>query len=150
VLFRSISRKLKMNNVKNFELVGFKNKNQLIRLIQESEYVIVPSQWYEIQPYSILETYANGKAVVASKIGGIPEIVRDGKTGLLFNVKDIDDFKYKILFLWNNSRLAKKMGIEGKKYALKNHSTDNYYQKLMNIYKTALDTRKYHENTTHK
>jgi len=125
-------------NIKNLKFVGFKNDYHLQKLIQGCEFVIVPSEWYENQPYSVLEAYACGKAVVASKIGGIPEIVKDGITGLLFNPKDANDFQNKILFLWSNRRIAKKMGSEARKYALTNFNSDDYYQKLIEIYNKVL------------
>jgi glycosyltransferase involved in cell wall biosynthesis len=46
--------------------------------------VVLPSEWYENAPMSVLEAYASGKPVIGARIGGIPEMVKPGETGLLF------------------------------------------------------------------
>lgn len=76
--------------------------------------------------------------VIASNIGGIPEIVEDGKTGLLFTPGGIKDCKEKILKLWNNSKLAEKLGKEGLKTVKKNFSLEVHYKKLMTVYNKIL------------
>ncbi|MDD3333914.1 MAG: glycosyltransferase [Eubacteriales bacterium] len=65
-------------------LVGFQNKESMGALLSSARAVIVPSEWYENCPYTIMEAMSMGKPVLGSRIGGIPELVEDGKTGLLF------------------------------------------------------------------
>lgn len=63
-------------------------------LIEKSKMIVVPSEWYENCPYTIMEAMAKGKPVIASNIGGLPELVDDKKTGSLFepgNVKQLSD-----------------------------------------------------------
>ena len=67
------------------EFVGFKSGADLELLIRNSEFVIVPSQWYENNPMSIVESFSMGKPVIGSRIGGIPELVTP-ETGFLFEV----------------------------------------------------------------
>ena len=57
---------------------------RLATLCRNAAFVVVPSEWYENAPMSILESFAYGKSVVASQIGGIPELVTEGETGHLF------------------------------------------------------------------
>lgn len=131
---KSVMNIVRNQKIKNLIFVGFKNKTQLNNLIKSCEFVIVPSIWYENQPYSILESYAFGKPVVASRIGGNPEIVVNSKTGLLFNIRSSHDFKTKVLLMWNNNPLTQKMGKNAYNFACKNFSAEIHYENLMRIY----------------
>ena len=53
--------------------------------------VVLPSEWYENGPYSVMEALAAGKPVLGSRIGGIPEMVQEGRTGFLFRPGDAED-----------------------------------------------------------
>ena len=72
----------------NISFVGHLDKKSLFKMIASCAYVIVPSEWYENNPMSIIEAYAASKPVIAARIGGIPEIVDNGKTGFLFESGD--------------------------------------------------------------
>ncbi len=64
------------------EILGFQDKKSVFRLTMESSFVVCPSEWYENYPYSVIESLLFSKPVVGANIGGIPELVLDGKTGL--------------------------------------------------------------------
>jgi len=128
--------KYKINNI---SLLGFLNNNQINKKISESLFTIIPSIWYEVNPYSILESYAYSKAVIASSIGGIPEIVKNGETGFTFKPNDIEDCENKVLNMWNNPKISKKMGENAKKYVKKDYNSKIYYQQLLKIYKKAIN-----------
>lgn len=68
----------------NIEFVGFQSGQRLQNLIKRAQAVVVPSEWYENCPMSVLEAKALGRPVIAARIGGIPELVRDGTDGYLF------------------------------------------------------------------
>ena len=55
-----------------------------------ARFVVVPSEWYENYPYAILEAFALARPVVGARIGGIPELVRDGETGMTARPGDPD------------------------------------------------------------
>lgn len=135
---KQIVNLVKKNKSKNITLLGYQNAPALQKTILKSFFVIVPSLWYENMPYSILESYALGKPVVAADIGGIPEIVKDRKTGLLFKPGDLEDCKEKILWLWNNPKLIELMAKNAKKYAEAKFNPERHYEQLMKIYKRAL------------
>lgn len=69
-------------------LVGFKSGEELQELVRGASFVVVPSIWRENMPYSIIESFAQGTPVIGSRIGGIPELVRDGETGFLCEAGD--------------------------------------------------------------
>lgn len=117
-------------NIKNIQFLGFRNKNEIFKLINNSSFSVCPSEWYENLPYSIAETFLFSKAVIGSNIGGIPELVKDGKTGLLFNAGDVSDLREKILTLWNNEKLTIELGKNAREYAYELYNYDTHWNKL--------------------
>jgi glycosyltransferase involved in cell wall biosynthesis len=63
---------------------GFQSGDDLWNLIRGSRALVIPSEWYENAPISVLEAYAAGKPVIGAEIGGIPELIETGETGWLF------------------------------------------------------------------
>lgn len=74
----------KIKGYPNIDYVGFQKGQQLHQLISRARAVVVPSQWYENCPMSVLEAKALGRPIIGAAIGGIPELVRDGVDGFLF------------------------------------------------------------------
>lgn len=73
-----------VNAAPNLTNIGFKTGAELEQLIREAKCTVYPSIWYENCPFSVMESIMYGTPVVASDIGGIPELIEDGKTGRLF------------------------------------------------------------------
>ena len=68
----------------NVDFCGYQTGADLHRLVREARAVVLPSEWYENGPMSVLESYALGTPVLGADIGGIPEMIRDGETGVIF------------------------------------------------------------------
>ncbi len=80
------------NNITNVFFLGRKPKQEALSYVKGAEFMVVPSEWYENLPYSLVEALLLAKPVLGARIGGIPELVIDGKTGYLFepgNKKEI-------------------------------------------------------------
>ncbi|MBQ8647854.1 MAG: glycosyltransferase family 4 protein [Oscillospiraceae bacterium] len=73
------------------EFLGFLTGNALTEQLERCKAVVLPSECYENAPYSVMEAMASGKPVLGSRIGGVPELVQDGKTGFLFRPGDAED-----------------------------------------------------------
>ena len=99
--------------------------------------VILPASWIENSPLVILEAMASGRPVVAGRIGGIPEIVIDGETGLLCSPGDPDDLSSKLLRLLRDRELAGKMGMSGRERVEKHFSLDEHIKGYFEILKKA-------------
>lgn len=117
------------------QFLGFQSGDNLIKLIKNCSFVIVPSEWYENNPMSIIESYAYGKPVIGANIGGIPEIVIDHKTGFLFKSGDVISLK-KILekadeISINDYNLLSQ---NARDFAVNNFSSSTYYTKLIGLY----------------
>lgn len=66
------------------EFLGFKTGKELEQIIRGARFTIVPSEWYENNPMTVIESYSVATPVIGAAIGGIPEIIVEGKTGYLF------------------------------------------------------------------
>ena len=87
---------------------------------------------------SVLEAMAYGKPVVASRIGGIPELVVDGETGVLFEPGDADELRNHINRLMNDPSLRSRMGVAGRSRAEKQFSVDKHNANLLETYRTLV------------
>ncbi len=81
----------RIEGLANIEYLGFQTGPELRRLIARSHAVVVPSEWYENCPMSVLEAKALGRPVIGARIGGIPELIRDRVDGYLFEPGNRDD-----------------------------------------------------------
>ena len=69
-------------------MLGYLRQEEIREYIKNSRFVVLPSVWYENCPYSILETMEIGKPIIGANIGGIPELIEDGKNGYLYRYAD--------------------------------------------------------------
>lgn len=127
---------IKERGLTNIELLGFQPREEVLDLIAKARLVVLPSVWYENYSMSLLEAGALGKAVVASKIGGNPEIIKDGQTGLLVKPGDADDLAAKIDALYNNPDLIKQLGQQARARLEKENNKEQHYQQLLKIYES--------------
>ena len=118
----------------SIELLGHIEHKEVIKLLKGCRFVILPTECYENFPYSIIEAFACGKPVIGSRLGGIPEIVRNWETGLLFEAGDSDNLSLKIKFLMNHPSKAVEMGEAARKFVEQELSRDKYYDRLTDIY----------------
>jgi glycosyltransferase involved in cell wall biosynthesis len=118
----------------NVVFTGALYGDDLSRMISGANFVVVPSRWYEVTGLVILEANAHGKPAVASRIGGIPEVIKDGDTGLLFDYTNPGDLREKMLILFKNPELCSDMGRKARLYVETNHAPDEHYRKIMEIY----------------
>ena len=131
-------KKEKLSN--RVHLLGFLNALEVKDYVRKSHAVVVPSVWYENCPYSVLETIAIGKPIIGADIGGIPELVIDGKNGLLFESGNSDDLSKKIDMLYNDEKLYKKFCDNSKKLS-KQYDKELYYKELIKIYKRVVNDK---------
>jgi glycosyltransferase involved in cell wall biosynthesis len=83
---------------------------------------------------SLIEAMALAKPVVATNIGGIPEVVDDGRTGLMVKPKDSDALAHAINTLLNSPILARKMGLNGRNKYHKMFTLNTMMRKIEDIY----------------
>jgi glycosyltransferase involved in cell wall biosynthesis len=138
-LKNKLEQDVTVKKINNVFFLGFKSGCELRDLIERCLFVVLPSQWHENNPRAIIESFALGKTVLGSKMGGIPELIINGKTGLTFESGNASDLKEKILYLIKNPDLIVEMGKNARGFAEENFNEERHYKGLMEIYKMALD-----------
>jgi glycosyltransferase involved in cell wall biosynthesis len=129
-------------NLTNVQLCGHVSQERLKTEIQKAMFVVLPSEWYENSPFSVHESFALGKPVIGSRIGGIPEIVQDEKNGLTFEPGNAEDLRKNILYLLSNSERIRGLGENARCHVEKNYSPEKYYETLIKIYAEATENKK--------
>lgn len=123
---------------KNVHLTGHLGKQELAAEIRKSIAVVLPSICYENCPYSLLEAFAYGKPVIATRIGGIPEMVTQGENGLLIEPGDWVELKNHMSYLSQNPEVAKRMGTMARKTVETRFHAERHYNSLMELYERAI------------
>jgi glycosyltransferase involved in cell wall biosynthesis len=117
---------------------GYLSGNSLLEATRHSLAVVVPSEWYENAPISILEALACGKPVIGATIGGIPEMIEDAVNGLLFESGNGDALRIALKRLAEmDATEIENMGRAARKKAERENGTESHYQSLMEIYQKA-------------
>ena len=127
------------NEAPNINILGFKTGTELREIIANAKFVVVPSEWYENNPMTIIESFALGTPVIGSRIGGIPELVVEGKTGFLF--EPFDSYSLKTVLLKSTDVHYDdylKMRSNCRQFAEDKFNSKIYYENLMKIYKSVL------------
>ena len=134
--------KIDIDAIDNVTFLGYKTGEELYEEIKNAVFIVVPSEWYENNPRSIIESFAIGKPVIGARIGGIPELVKDGETGLTFEAGNADDLRVKVNLLFNDTDKVIEMGKKARKFVVDNYSSEIHYQGLMKIYDEAIEKSK--------
>jgi len=121
-------------NAVNVEFLGYVDREDLMPLIQRSMFVAVPSVCYENFPYNVLESFALGKPVLGSRIGGIPEMVQDGETGFLVEPGDAEGLAARMAELAGNGALIESLGRAARSRVESEFNADIHYDKLLALY----------------
>ena len=124
------------------EFLGKKKGRELKEIISKAYLIVVPSLWPENLPYTILESFILKKVVLAAKIGGISEMIKENETGLLFKLNDLNDLTKKINWAINNPKKIKEMGKKAKENILEKYDPEKYYNKLIKIYERVQNKSK--------
>ena len=122
-----------VNAVENVENRGFLTGEELVRTISAARLFVFPSKWYENCPFAVMEAQMYGTPVLASDLGGTPELVAEGQSGELFEGGNQEDLKEKLLRLWRNKTALERYtrGCENVHF----DSAAEYCRKLVEIYR---------------
>lgn len=101
--------------------------------------LVVPSIWYKNFPRTLVEAFACGTPVIASRIGALAELVRDGETGLLFEPGDAQDLADKMAWALANPEAMAAMGRKARAQYEAEFSAEVNYRQLLAIYQGAIE-----------
>ncbi|MFX1465851.1 MAG: glycosyltransferase, partial [Promethearchaeota archaeon] len=136
---QELTRELKLQKYVTF--TGFIAHEDISSFYEMCDAIVLPSIWNEPLSRVLLETLHFGKPVIATKTGGTPEIIRDGENGLLIEPKNAEQLADKILFLYKNPDVCKRIQEKAKSYSIKNLNSRALTKKFVNMYETVLSKR---------
>ncbi len=122
----------------NVRFFGFISGAELSRFYQQTRILVYPSLCYEGFPNVLVRAMAAGKAIICSRVGGLPEIIEHGVTGLLVEPGNRKELAAGIKYLWNNPEICRQMGRNARNKALSRYSPDRLYERLMACYRKAI------------
>lgn len=120
-------------NNPNIEILGFQKNKAVQKLMQHADFLIMPSEWYEGFPMTLLESFANGTPALVSDIGSLAEIVEHGKTGLKFEAGNTESLIQTVQAFLNDPD-RQQLSFNARHAYLANYTPSTNYKSLMSIY----------------
>ncbi len=121
---------LKTSAPSHIEFVGYQQWPEIKEVVGHARFSVIPSEWYENNPLSVIEAECLGTPVLGANIGGIPELIDQDKTGMIFQSGNIEDLRNKIEMMyshvWDHQQIALT--------SMQRYSADAYYGELMRVY----------------
>lgn len=119
------------------EYLGFRDREFILNAMSRCRALLVPSIWYENFPMTILEAFSTGTPVITSRIGGLPEIVEEGRTGLLAEPGSVDSLREQLVRMQaiaDHPDMCRRV----RETYLEHYAPDRNYERLMDIYNSVL------------
>jgi len=123
---------LKAKALSQIKFVGYKDWNDIKELVGKARFSVIPSEWYENNPLSVIEAKCLGTPVLGARVGGIPELIEEGKTGMTFESRNVEDLRTKIKEMWNASFNYQQIALD----SMNRYNEEKYYEEIMKIYRS--------------
>lgn len=137
-LEEELKRLVEEEGMDNVKMLGYKTGEALQSLIREAQFVVIPSEWYEMFGLTIVESFACGKPVIGTNIGGIPELINE-ETGLLFQPGNVEELAEKIVYFLSHPSVVEDFGRNARKFVEDNFSPPIHLEKIMSLYNKFLN-----------
>lgn len=131
----NLQNEITSRGLDHVKLLGFKQGRELRDLIRGSICTVTPSEWYETFGLTLVESFAHGRPVVASRIGGMTEVVSDGVDGFLVEPGDVPVLRERLAWMASHPVDALDMGRQGRAKVEEQFSPERHYEKIMATYK---------------
>ena len=118
---------------KDFKQIEFKGQMQwkeFMPILRGARFMVLPAEWSENNPLTVIESQSLGTPVLGARIGGIPELIEEGTSGVTFTSGNVEDLKGKILKMFNHEFDYDAIA----KNAVERYSSEAYYKRLMEYY----------------
>lgn len=129
---------VKEHNLSNVQFLGPAWDEDLKPILANAMFVVMPPVWPENSPFVIYQSFAAGKPVIASRVGGIPNLIADGVDGLLYDAQDVDALTEKMRFLAERPGLIREMGRSARTKAEREYDPEGHYRKMLDVYEGVL------------
>jgi glycosyltransferase involved in cell wall biosynthesis len=121
------------------EWLGPRARTDVLALMREASFLVVPSTWYEGLPMIVAEAFAVGLPIVMSDIGGLSELVEHGRTGLMFRSGDVDELSARVDWAFGDPVRLRGMRVEARAEFEAKYTAERNYDLLMSIYEFAAE-----------
>lgn len=125
-----------INSVPNIRNVGFKTGDELNEIIEKAAFSVLPSEWSENCPFTVMESQTLHTPVLGARIGGIPELIEEGVTGMLFESAKAAELAEKIEYLHSNIELCEKM--QENCASVSYDTVSEYSEKILRVYEECI------------
>lgn len=128
-----LSEELRIKNEElkgNVEFLGFRQWDDIKDIVGKAKFTVIPSEWYENNPLSVIEAECLGTPVLGARIGGIPELIDEDMNGMTFESGNADDLAGKIKAMYNADFDHKAIADA----AMERYNAENYYDEIMKCY----------------
>ena len=118
---------------KDCEQIEFKGQMQweeFMPILRGARFMVLPAEWSENNPLTVIESQSLGTPVLGARIGGIPELIEEEKSGMTFTSGDVEDLKEKIIMMFEHEFDYDAIA----KNAVERYSSEAYYKRLMEYY----------------
>lgn len=130
-------RKLAAESGGEVSFHGYLTGTALREVIQQARACVLPSEWYENAPMSVMESYALGTPVIGAAIGGIPELIREGETGISFASGSVEGLATALRTMADASAdHLIEMGRHGRRWVEADFNSDRYRERLLALYRS--------------
>lgn len=126
-----------LSSCQNLNLLGWQSGAEILERMRRAAYLVMPSIWYENFPRTLVEAFACGLPVIASRIGALAEIVKDEVTGLLFEPGNPQDLADKVHWAEAHPDTLARMGEAARTEYEEKYTAERNYETLMRIYGEA-------------
>ena len=131
---RQLAERIARKGLTNVVLAGFKSGQELHDEIRGAMATVIPSEWHENSPRAIIESFALGRAVIASRMGGMTELIHDGQTGWLFPAGDVAALRDRLRRVERCGEQTAAMGRAARSYVEAHHGPDGHCRGLLAVY----------------
>lgn len=131
---------LPQNESGSMAVLGRKSPLEICEEMSRAAFLVMPSEWYEGCPMTVLEAFSQSLPVIASYLGAMAEIIEDGVTGLLFTPGDAEDLATKMRWAASHAEEMRQMGEAAHRVYLEKYTPERNYRALMTVYRDAVAT----------
>lgn len=128
--------------VPGVSLAGWVEEAEVLATMKRAGFLVMPSLWFEGMPLTLVQAYACGLPVLASRLGALAELVVDGETGLLFEPGDAHDLSLKCRYLLEHPEERRRMGRNAREVFQRNYTAEADYRRLISIYQAVIRARR--------
>lgn len=132
---KGLTKKFKLDD--RVEFLAFKSGAELWDLVKRARAVVIPSRWPENMPFTLLEALSFGTPVIAAAVGGLPEIIRNGENGFLFEPESVSDLANKIKLIPQLPENVSDLAVK----SVSSLTLDKHCKSLIQIYQEILDQK---------